>query len=91
MRAYDNGRNVVVLGFLHRNLAFAPKSTKEAVYKTLVRPKLEYAHGLETLPQNFRKFGGQQPDGPAGDGETQVLDPCSQFETYQVIGQCPIL
>ena len=27
------------LGFLHRNLAFAPRSTKEVAYKTLVRPK----------------------------------------------------
>ena len=31
------------LGFLRRNLAFVPKSTKEVVYKTLVRPKLLYA------------------------------------------------
>ena len=31
------------LGFLRRNLAFAPRSTKEVAYKTLVQPKLEYA------------------------------------------------
>ena len=31
------------LGFLRRTLAFAPRSTKEVAYKTLVRPKLEYA------------------------------------------------
>ena len=31
------------LGFLCRNLAFAPRSSKEVEYKTLVRPKLEYA------------------------------------------------
>ena len=29
-------------GFLRRNLAFAPRSTKEVAYKTLVRPELEY-------------------------------------------------
>ena len=26
------------LGFLHKNLAFAPKLTKEDAYKTLVQP-----------------------------------------------------
>ena len=31
------------LGFLRRKLAFAPRSTKEVAYKTLVQPKLKYA------------------------------------------------
>ena len=31
------------LGFLRRNLALAPESTKEVAYKTLVRPKIEYS------------------------------------------------
>ena len=31
------------LGFLSKNLAFAPRSAKEVAYKTLIQPKLEYA------------------------------------------------
>ena len=31
------------MGFPRHNLAFAPRHTKEVAYKTLVRPKLEYA------------------------------------------------
>ena len=31
------------LGSLRRNLAFAPRNTKKVAYKTLFRPKLEYA------------------------------------------------
>ena len=31
------------MGFLRRNLALAPRHTKEVAYKTWVRPQLEYA------------------------------------------------
>ena len=31
------------MGFLLRNLALAPRHTKEVAYKTLLRPQLEYA------------------------------------------------
>ena len=34
------------LGFLRRNSAFAPRSTKEDAYKTLLQPKLEYAASI---------------------------------------------
>ena len=32
-----------IMGFLRRNLALAPRHTKEVAYKTLVRIQLEYA------------------------------------------------
>ena len=34
------------MAFPSRDLAFAHRSTKEVVYKTLVRPKLEYAASI---------------------------------------------
>ena len=34
------------LGFLRRNSTFAPRSTYEVAYKTLARPKLEYAEPI---------------------------------------------
>ena len=36
-------KSTKTLGFLRRNLAFAPMSTREVAYKNLVWPKLEYA------------------------------------------------
>ena len=63
------------LGFLRMNLASAPRSTKEVAYKTLVRPKLEYA---ETIWSPYSKLQIYQVEkvqrataGPARDGETQ--------------------
>ena len=38
-----SSKAIKTLGFLRRNVAVAPKSIKEVAYKTLVRPKLEYA------------------------------------------------
>ena len=37
------GRATKTMGFLRRNLALAPRHTKEVAFKTLVRPQLEYA------------------------------------------------
>ena len=37
--------------FLRRNLALAPRHTKEVAYKTLVRPQLEYAAPIWHLYQ----------------------------------------
>ena len=34
------------MGFLQRNLALAPRHTKEVAYKTLIRPQLEYAAAI---------------------------------------------
>ena len=66
------------LGFLRRNLALAPRSTKEVAYKTLVRPKLEYAapfgaHIVKLRFNKWRRYKGRQPAGPAGGGATQVV------------------
>ena len=66
-----------VFDFFRRNLAFAPWSTKEVAYKTLVHSKLEYAapfwspYSILHINQ-IRKFRVQRPTGPA-DGEKRVV------------------
>ena len=42
------------MGFLGRNLALAPRHTKEVAYKTLVLPQLEYATLFGIPITNFR-------------------------------------
>ena len=70
------------LGFLRRNLALAPRHTKEVAYQTLVRPQLEYAAPIwhpynETeTKKRWRKCRRQQPGGSAGDGIMPVASTC---------------
>ena len=56
------------LGCLRRNLAFALRQTKDAAYKTLVRPKLEYAAHIwhphaKTQITQLEMCRGRLPDG----------------------------
>ena len=74
------------LGFLRRNLAFAPSSTKEVAYKTLVRPKLEFAAPIWSPYQSSRKrrirriftptFGFVLVHFPAGDSNLRKFFFC---------------
>ena len=126
-----SSKTTKTLGFLCRNLAFAPQSTKEVAYKTLVRPKLEYAapiwspysklqiNQVEKVQRTAarwtcRRWRNKSSElewpslearrersslllfhkihsGAVYDRKRQVPDPCSKFEIYQVITQCPIL
>ena len=66
------------MGFLRRNLALAPRHTKEVALKTLVRPQLEYAAPIwhpyhETQIAQVEKVQRTAAaGGPAGDGGIQV-------------------
>ena len=65
------------MGFLRHNVAFAPRHTKEVAYKTLVRPKLEYAAPIwhpyhESQIGQAEKVQRTAARWTAGDGGTQV-------------------
>ena len=64
--SHISSKSIKTIGLLHTNLVFAPRSTKEIEYQTLVCPsaKLEYAapnHGGNT---NFAIFASDR-DGTA--------------------------
>ena len=65
-------------GFLCRSMAFAPRSTKEDVYYTLVHPKQRYAAPIwspycKAQIQHMEKVRPRQPAGPTGGGATRVV------------------
>ena len=70
------------LGFIRRNLAFAPRSTKEVAYKTLVRPKLEYAAPIWSP---FCKTQVQQVEKVQ---RTAARWTCSRGATLVVLAKC---
>ena len=49
------------LGFLRRNLAFAPRSTKEVAYKTLSMQHLFGAHIVKLRFNKWRRYRGRPP------------------------------
>ena len=66
------------MGFLQRNLALAPRHTKEIAYKTLVRPQLEYAAPIwhpyhDTQIAQVEKVQRTAARWTCSDGEIQVV------------------
>ena len=64
------------LGFFRRNSTFAPRSTKEVAYKTLVCSTMQHPFGAHIVKLRFnkwRRYRGRQPVGPAGGGATLVV------------------
>ena len=63
--ARHNFLNVIQIQFPSQEFGLCTLEYKGSCIKTLVWPKLEYAAPIIKL----RKFRGQDPTGPAGDGE----------------------
>ena len=66
------------LGFLRRNLAFAPRSTRRLHTKLwyAINWSMQHLFGVLMVKLRFNKWGryrGRQPDGPAGGGVTLVV------------------
>ena len=58
-----NFKATKTLGFLRRNLALAPRHTKEVAYKILVRPQLEYAAPIwHPYNETETKKGGESAE-----------------------------
>ena len=88
------------MGFLRRNLALAPRHTKEVAYKTLVRPQLESSIQLlfgipimKLILHRWRRFRGQPPGGPEGYGGIQVVSATCwtnlNGHPWRPVGSCP--
>ena len=74
------------LGFLLRNLTFAPRSTNEVEYKTSVHPNWTMQHllGAHIVNHRFnkrRKYRRRQPARPAGGGATLIV--CEMLDELQ--------
>ena len=66
------------LGFLRRNLAFAPRSTKEVAKKLwyALNWSMQHPFGAHIVKLRFnkwRRYRGRQPAGPSGGGATLVV------------------